>query len=272
MAKLIALLTDFGNNDIYVGVMKAVMKSITPDAEFIDIAHTITPQAVQEGAIALKNSFHYFPQGTVFLVVVDPGVGSARRPIIVEADGYCFIAPDNGILTYTLANMTHIHAYELANSDYQLTQISNTFHGRDIFAPAAAYAARGDVKLQSFGAKIEQLQSLPQPKLIVRENVITGEVIHIDHFGNIITSITPLEWVDSEMLLLADEKTILAQNTMIQIGKTSIQGISQAYHEVGIGDLLIQVDSNGALEIAANQGNAAKKLAIELGNKIELRL
>jgi S-adenosyl-L-methionine hydrolase (adenosine-forming) len=272
MAKLIALLTDFGINDIYVGVMKAVMKSIMPDAEFIDITHAITPQSVQEGAIALKNSFHYFPQGTVFLVVVDPGVGSTRRPIIVEADGYRFIAPDNGILTYTLADMTNIQAYELGNPDYQLKQISNTFHGRDIFAPAAAYATRSDVELQSFGTKIEQLQTLPQPKLVIKENVITGEVIHIDHFGNIITSIAPLKWVDSETLLLANEKTILAQDVTIYIRKTSIQGISHAYHEVGVGELLVQVDSNGALEIAANQGNATKKLAIELGSKVELRL
>ena len=270
MSKLIALLTDFGTDDIYFGVMKAVMKKITPDAEFIDITHAITPQSVQEGALALKNSYHYFPQGTIFLVVVDPGVGSSRRPIVVEAGGYRFIAPDNGVLSYTLANMDNVQAYELSNPDYRLTHISNTFHGRDIFAPAAAYAARDDIELHTFGARVEQLQMLPQPHLEITENRISGEVVHIDHFGNIITSIAPLRWTDTNTLLLNDTYTHSANHVTIRIGNTTIQGIKHAYHEVPIGALLVQIDSNGALEIAVNQGNAAKMLGIEIGNRVEL--
>jgi S-adenosyl-L-methionine hydrolase (adenosine-forming) len=270
MAKLIALLTDFGTDDIYVGVMKGVMKTLTPDAEFIDITHAITPQSIQEGALALKNSYHYFPNGTVFLVVVDPGVGSSRRPVVVEAGGYRFVAPDNGILSYTLANMNDVRAYELSNPDYRLKQISNTFHGRDIFAPAAAYAARGDIELHEFGAKIEQLQTLPQPRLEVKENHIFGEVVHIDHFGNVITSIAPLKWVDAKTLMLNDTYRLSANDVTIQFGNITIQGISHAYHEVQTGALLVQIDSNGALEIAVNQGNAAKMLGIEIGNRVEL--
>src|SRR5262245_43284438 len=136
MPGLIALLTDFGTDDIYVGVMKGVMKSIAPDVDFVDITHAITPQSIQEGALALKNSYRYFPQGTIFLVVVDPGVGSTRRPIVVEAGDYYFVAPDNGVLSYTLAELsvTNVQAFELSNPVYRLQNISNTFHGRDVFA------------------------------------------------------------------------------------------------------------------------------------------
>src|SRR5688500_2938100 len=148
MSRLIALLTDFGTEDIYVGVMKGVMKSIAPDAEFIDITHAITPQSIQEGALALKNSYHYFPQGTIFLVIVDPGVGSTRRPIVVTAGGYTFVAPDNGVLSYMLVELitiSDVQAFNLAHPSYRLQNISNTFHGRDVFAPAAAHLASGKV-------------------------------------------------------------------------------------------------------------------------------
>lgn len=272
MSKLIALLTDFGTHDIYVGVMKGVMKKIAPDAEFIDITHEISPQSVQEGALALKNSYRYFPPETVFLVVVDPGVGSMRRPIIVEADDYRFIAPDNGVLSYALAGLQHIQAYELSNPNYRLANLSNTFHGRDIFAPAAAYATHTELELASFGATVPDLVQLPQPHMEISEKRIIGEVVHIDHFGNIITSIAPLKWVDDDTLLLANEITITAQDVSITIGSTILKGISHAYHEVKIGKLLVQIDSNGALEIAINQGNAAKKLATIAGNRLELIL
>jgi S-adenosyl-L-methionine hydrolase (adenosine-forming) len=272
MPSLIALLTDFGTHDIYVGVMKGVMKTITPAVELLDITHAITPQAIQEGALALQHSYHYFPRGTIFLVVVDPGVGSTRRPIVATAGGYHFVAPDNGVLSYALAELDSIQAFELTNPDYRLQRISNTFHGRDIFAPAAAYLAGGTVELQSFGVKIDKLQLLPPPHLTINTQQITGEVVHIDHFGNIITSIAPLKWFAAETLLLADKQGISAKNVTIHIADTTIHGIAHAYHEAARGQLLVQIDSNGALEIAINHGNAAQLLGVELGNKVQLIL
>jgi S-adenosylmethionine hydrolase len=270
MSRLIALLTDFGTDDIYVGVMKGVMKSIAPDAEFIDITHAITPQSIQEGALALKNSYYYFPKGTIFLVIVDPGVGSTRRPIVVEANDYTFVAPDNGVLSYTLAELENIQAFELSNPAYRLQNISNTFHGRDVFAPAAAHVASGKVELSEFGAQVTDLKLLPQPKLTINGQQISGEVVHIDHFGNIITSIAPLEWLDRGTLVLDKKHTLSAKNVMLAIADMTLYWIASAYHEVAVGELMAQIDSNGALEIAVNQGNAAQRLGVKIGNPVEL--
>jgi S-adenosyl-L-methionine hydrolase (adenosine-forming) len=270
MSRLIALLTDFGTNDIYVSVMKGVMKSIAPDVEFIDITHAITPQSIQEGALALKNAYHYFPQGTIFLVIVDPGVGSTRRPIVVEAGGYIFVAPDNGVLSYTLAELDILQAFELSNPAYHLQHISNTFHGRDVFAPAAAHLASGNAELSSFGANITDLKLFPKPKLTIIGQSISGEVVHIDHFGNIITSIAPLKWMDAETILLQEKHPIPAKNVTLKITDKTLYWIAHAYHEVAVGEFMAQIDSNGALEIAVNQGNAAQRLGAKIGNPVEL--
>ncbi|PJF20688.1 MAG: hypothetical protein CUN56_14900, partial [Phototrophicales bacterium] len=145
MTKVVALLTDFGLEDIYVGVMKGVIASIAPDVQIVDITHSIRPQNVREGAFALMNSYHYFPPGTTFCVVVDPGVGSKRLPIAVKTADYQFIAPDNGVLSYTLSRIgADYEIVTLENPAYQRDHVSHTFHGRDIFSPAAAYIARGD--------------------------------------------------------------------------------------------------------------------------------
>lgn len=279
MGKLIALLTDFGTEDIYVGVMKAVMKKILPDAEFIDISHAITPQNIREGALALQNSFHYFPKGTVFLVVVDPAVGSSRNPILVESEDYCFIAPDNGVLSYALKGMPY-QAQLLENLDYKLAKSSFTFHGRDVFAPAAAYAALGK---RDFGESLADIVQLPQAAFKVsgglKESegaIIEGEIIHIDHFGNLISSIGRLYWQDEKLRIqhrdVSEYFAFTAANAQVEIGNLRLNGIEKAYFQVAVGDLLAQVDSNGYLEVAVNQGNAAKRLGLGLGSKIRLNL
>jgi len=273
--KTIALLTDFGQQDIYVGVMKAVMRAVCPSAEFIDLTHAIPPQSVRGGAIALRNSYSYCPPGTVFLVIVDPGVGSARRPIAVQAGGYTFVAPDNGVLSYALAEIGGKQAaVVLENEAYRRQAVSATFHGRDVFAPAAAYLARGDVALEQMGQMTQELAELPLPTLQVEGPRISGEVTHIDHFGNIITSIGELRWVDEGRLVIHIEQQLsarlVAENATVRIGDETIYGILRAYHEIGRGGLMAQVDSNGYLEIAVNQGDAAHRLKVTIGDPLEL--
>lgn len=273
--KTIALITDFGLNDIYVGVMKGIMHSICPEANFIDISHSIAPQSVREGALALLHSYHYFAPGTIFLVIVDPGVGSTRRPIAVKTQEYTFIAPDNGILSYALAELEQIdEAVTLENRAYHLSRVSDTFHGRDVFAPVTAHIARG-VPLTDFGAPVNDLFMLPRPQFHMKERYLRGEVVHVDHFGNIITSIGRLKRVDAHRVLLeplfsVDQVMIPVDHVTIKVHSDIVYGISRAYYEGARGSLMAQIDSNGYLEIAVNQGSAAARLDAIIGDIVEL--
>jgi hypothetical protein len=279
MSGLIAMLTDFGRQDIYVGVMKGVMLSIFPDARFIDITHEIQPQNVRQGAFALLNSYRYFPKGTIFLVVVDPGVGTARKPIMVETDDCTFVAPDNGVLSYVLHESAAYRVYELTDETYRLSQTSATFHGRDIFAPAAAHLA-GGVLPSTMGVVLEQPFMLPLPAFAVQGRQVSGEVVHIDHFGNVITSIGELRWGKEGRLSLyprlgaagVPSMPIHAAEVIVQIGGQRVMGIVPTYDEVARGDLLALVGSNGYLEAAVNQGNAAARLDVRIGDPVEVHL
>lgn len=273
----IALLTDFGLRDSYVGVMKAVMRGICPTADFIDIAHAIQPQNVREGALTLMGAYQYFPRGTVFLVVVDPGVGSTRRPIAVEADGYYFIAPDNGVLSYALSGVEITCIVELANATYRLPVVSQTFHGRDIFAPAAAHLAAG-VDINQLGPALDKINVLPTPVLSITEERIAGEVIHMDHFGNVVTSIGGWMWLDEQRLRLeprfGDTMSvceILANRLEVVINQQRICGAVRTYSAAGPGDLLALIGSSGFLELAVNQGNGALALGAKIGDPVEVR-
>ncbi len=280
MTKIAAILTDFGTEDSYVATMKAVMLTIAADLKIVDITHAIQPQNIREGAFALMNSYRYFPEGTVFCVVVDPGVGSARKPIAVRCAGYHFVAPDNGLLSYSLDKLAAAYqAVSLDNPAYHLPRASHTFHGRDIFAPAAARLARDPACLKDMGQKLERILSLPKPQLSCTRQGVIGEVMRIDHFGNIITSIGRLRRVDDDELSLdalwhAGSPTLrlFAASAIVTIHSHSIHGISRAYHEAPLGAALALIDSNGFLEIGANQGNAADLLDVEQGDKVMLRL
>ncbi|NJL58241.1 SAM-dependent chlorinase/fluorinase, partial [bacterium] len=206
MKTTIALLTDFGLNDVYVGVMKGVIAGINPQARLLDITHAIPPQDVRQGALSLLDAYPYFPAGTIFLVVIDPGVGTARQPIAVQAGGYRFVAPDNGVLSYALATFDTLQVAALNNPDYRLPNVSQTFHGRDIFAPAAAHLAAG-VPLALMGDALPDITRLPRPQLTVEGGHITGEVVHIDRFGNVITSIQRLTWQGNDRLTLNAHST-----------------------------------------------------------------
>ena len=274
---MIALLTDFGLTDIYVGVMKGVMRTIHPQAEFVDITHDIQPQNVRQAGFALLNSYRYFPDETVFLVVVDPGVGSSRKPIAVQTGGCLFVAPDNGVLSFVLHEMRDAAIVELNNPTYQLATVSSTFHGRDIFAPAAAHLSKG-VALRALGTPLLDAAMLPEPILEVNGERISGEVMHIDRFGNVTTSIGSLRWQSPERLMLnarfGDYGSIAvpSQEAMITIGGQAIASIRPTFAEVDRGEVLALVESSGYLEIAHNQGNCAERLHESIGDPVELQI
>lgn len=274
----IALLTDFGIEDIYIGVMKGIMRKIAPDSEIIDITHGVRPQSVREGALSLLNSYKYFPENTIFVAVIDPGVGSERKPIAVRAGDYYFIAPDNGLLSYVLAGFDQFQVVDISNPKYQLSDVSSTFHGRDIFAPAAAHLAAG-VDLSELGERVEKLFQLPQPKLDIVEKEVRGEIIHIDHFGNLMTSIGHLRWIEEEKLTLEprfsvwhEPVPIPALAAQVLVHGQTLYAIRHAFHESRRGDLMVQVDSNGYLEIAVNLGNAAERLDAMVGDEVVLKI
>ena len=280
MTQVIALLTDFGQEDIYVGTMKAMMLNICPTAQIVDITHAIQPQNVREGAFALLNSYRYFPSGTVFCVVIDPGVGSDRLAIAVESPPYLFVGPDNGVLSYALAHLADDYeAVKLENPTYQAESISHSFHGRDIFAPAAAHLAQQPERFTSLGGELETIDCFPMPELSFARQRLIGEVMHIDHFGNIITSIGAFHWTGDEALRLSavwsqaiPPLELAAREANITIHSHTVHGISHAYYEVAPGEILAQIDSNGFLEIGANQDDAADRLDVQLGDKVMLRL
>lgn len=274
---MIALLTDFGLSDIYVGVMKGVMRAIDPQAQFVDLTHDIQPQNVRQAAFALLNSYRYFPDDTVFLVVVDPGVGSSRKPIAVQAGKHLFVAPDNGVLSYVLQEMSDAAIVELNNPTYQLATVSSTFHGRDIFAPAAAHLSKG-VALRALGTPLLDAVMLPEPRLEVIDGKVSGEVMHIDRFGNVTTSIGSLRWITPERLMLnarfGEYASLVfpADGVTIKVGDHTIASVRATFAEVERGQDLAIVESSGYLEIAVNQGNCAAQFNVSIGDPVELQV
>jgi S-adenosyl-L-methionine hydrolase (adenosine-forming) len=278
MTTTIALLTDFGDGDVYVGVMRGVITGITPQANLVDITHQVEPQHVRQAAFFLMNAYSYFPAGTVFLVIIDPGVGSARLPVVVQAGDYTFIAPDNGVLSYALQLIGDHNAYVLENSDYRLENISQTFHGRDVFSPAAAHIAAG-VSASAMGPQVETLVQLPLPMIDARRGRLTGEILHVDRFGNIITSIGHLHWLTKARLRFQSafttelpELPVSAVDAVTVIGDQRIMGVCGSYSESIRGELLALVGSSGYLEIAVNQGSAAERLEVSVGDLVDLEV
>lgn len=261
-----------------MGVMKAVMLGINPAAQFIDLTHEIRPQNVRQAALVLLNTYRYGPPGTVFLTVVDPGVGGARKPIAVRAGDYSFVAPDNGLLSYVLDELPEKHIVELTNSAHRLPTVSHTFHGRDVFAPAAAHLAAG-VPLESLGTIQANYAKQMLPMTNVTEKAIIGQVLYSDHFGNLITSIGTFEWMDDEQLQLTPRfkknlapVIIQADQVTITAGSVILKGIHRTYSTGKLGEPLALVDSNGFLEIAINQGHAANRLNIPITTQVIIQI
>jgi S-adenosyl-L-methionine hydrolase (adenosine-forming) len=260
---IITLTTDFGINDHYVGTMKGVILEIVPDAAIIDICHSVQAFDVLDAALTISQAYSYFPTGTVHLVVVDPGVGSARRPIIASSDGFHFVAPDNGVLSLVYAREPRMHVRHITSEHYFRQPLSNTFHARDIFAPVAAYLAK-QVDTIKFGEEIEDFVrfNAPKPKM-AEPNRMRGVVLKVDRFGNLITNITP---EDAPMLFAADSAC------KIMVGAHEVAGLRNAYAEGGPGELFGILGSMGFLEIAVNRGAAAQIAGASKGTEVSIIL
>jgi len=286
---VMTLLTDFGNQDAYVGVMKGVITGINPLANIIDICHNIPPQDVFNAAYLLYTSYKYFPKKTIHVAVVDPGVGSRRDIVCVETKDYFFLVPDNGLLSFIVQEEKPKVIVRLANDRYFLPSPSNTFHGRDVFAPAAAYLSLG-VKLRQLGIKIDQLEQLEIPKPVPKKaGQVEGQIIYIDRFGNIITNITRehlMQHDHSQSLFKTQMKEITLTISLpsqggdeggvkinlkcleTTIGKKKIVGLCKTYTDAKPGEPLVLFGSAGFLEVSVNQGNAQKYFKADKGSKI----
>ena len=266
---IVALLGDFGTTDPYVGVMKGVVLSICPTAQIVDVCHEVPPQDVLAGALMLQAAYRYFPQETVFIAVVDPGVGSARRAIAAHADGRIFVCPDNGLLSGVRKRGPGAHgltskpwhtaieaAVELTERKYWLPRVSQTFHGRDIFAPVAAHIAAG-VPLDALGPPAREIVTIPLSDAIRRPDGWEAHIIYIDRFGNAVTDLR------EDALVGVD-----ARGIRLSVAGRSIEGLSQSYADVPEGELVALVGSWGYLEIAVRNGSAAERLRLASGDII----
>lgn len=266
--KFITLLTDFGLSDAYVGVMKGVVASINPDARVIDLCHDIAPQDVRGAAFLLAAAYNYFPPGTIHVAVVDPTVGSARAALCVQAGDFFFIGPDNGVISTACYRAGRPKIFRLENEDYFLENPSRTFHGRDIFAPAAAHLAAG-APIESMGRRVRSMKRIQLPRPTVRrgpgrhDTCIRGEVVHVDRFGNLITNIKP------DTLQKAFPRRKRSALTVV-CGEHSIYGLSETYREVAPGQPLALVGSYGLIEISLRDGDAAASLGLVRGRKIKI--
>lgn len=254
--RIITLTTDFGLCDWFVGTMKGVILSIAPQSTIVDINHNIPQGDIKAAAFSLLSSFRYFPENTIHVVVVDPGVGSKRKAIVVKTKRYWFVAPNNGVLSYALNTHEIVDIWQIENDQLTLKRTGNTFHGRDVFAPIAAYIAIG-IEPTQIGKKLKGLVKIRLPVPEISENKIDGEIIYIDHFGNAITNI-PFK-KESDFLGC----TVIAGNRII--GK-----VHNFYAAVDKGMPLAVPGSTGFVELAVRDGDISKKYNLKIGTKVEL--
>jgi len=261
---IITLTTDFGTNDHFVGAVKGVILEIVPEAAIVDISHAVQAFDVLDGAIAISQTYSLFATGTIHMVVVDPGVGTTRRPIIASSDGYHFVAPDNGVLSMVYAREERIHVRHVTSQHYFRQPISNTFHARDVFAPVAAYLAKL-VDSHKFGDEIEDYVrfAAPKPKP-AGDNRLRAIVLKVDRFGNLITNVLP-----------EDVPNIFAAKPTpfkIVIGNKEVTEIRKAYAEGGPGEVFGIIGSMGYLEIVANRAPAAQITGAGKGSEVSIYL
>jgi len=253
---IITLLTDFGTDDTYVGMMKGVIAAINPEANVIDLTHAIEPQDVVGAAFALGSAFAYFPEGAVHVAVVDPGVGSARKIVCMKTARHLFLAPDNGLLTLVAQRETPTLLVEVTERRYFLPQVSRTFHGRDVFAPVAARLSLG-LNPTRLGPRLRDIVRLDFPQPLAEPGGWRCQVIHVDRFGNLITN-------------LPGDKIRSHERVLIKVGRRRIHGIRHSYAEAGPGELLAVVGSSGHIEIAVNLGSAAETLRLGRGATVRV--
>lgn len=261
---VITLLTDFGTADYYIGAMKGVILKINPEVEIVDISHDVIPHDILDAAFTLVQTYRYYPTRTVHLVVVDPGVGSQRRPILATGDNHYFIAPDNGVLSFVYAQQENLSVREITAEHYFHTPVSHTFHARDVFAPAAAHLSKG-LEPYQFGEEIADFIrfQVPKPKP-VSEKAWKGMVLKVDHFGNAITNFTR-----------NDVPALFAEQTpafKLKAGEKEVSRLVRAYAEGAAGEFFVILGSSGYLEVATNRGGAARLLNLTRGAELTLEL
>lgn len=262
---LIVFTSDYGLYDSYVGIMKGVILKLSPQAEIIDLTNEIQPQNIKQAAFVLHTAVPYFPEGTIFLTIVDPGVGTDRKAIAFKGGNQIFIAPDNGLLSYIINDVPFNGIFSLTNEKFHLNSVSQTFHGRDIFAPVAAHIANG-VNLNEMGQRIspDTLVKLPNPQCFHdAQGMWHGEILHIDRFGDIITS------------LKAETLGILNLNTKkrdtawaVETSGIKINNLSSTFGDVKSHQFVAYIGSSGYIEIGFRDGNAAKQAEIEIGQNV----
>ncbi len=259
-AKIVTLTSDFGLKDPYVAEMKAVILSICPNTVIIDITHEIAKFNIRMGAFVLSSAMPYFPDGTVHVAVVDPGVGTVRRSIVIKTKRGFLVGPDNGLLVLAAQKQNIESVHELTNIRLMMPEVSNTFHGRDVYAPAAAHLLKG-IKPAEFGPEISKAAEAEFAKVTHKNDTLIGEVLHVDGFGNIITNISSYE---AEHILFKR-----ALNVELTSRKLKLE-FCKTYGETKPREPLALIGSHGFLEISINQGNAAEKFKIKGGDAIRV--
>jgi hypothetical protein len=259
-APILTLTTDFGLSDHYVGAMKGVILGICPRAQLVDISHQVTPFEIAEGAYLIAQAYRYFPRKTVHLVVVDPGVGSARRPILMEAAGQYFVAPDNGVLSMVFSREKH-KIRLISNERLFLKPVSRTFHGRDIFAPVAAHLAAGVAPARIGKLISDYLRPGFEKPQRTGKHTWSGRILKIDHFGNIVTNFHLEDFADLER-----------RDFCMAIGAVATGLLLRTYAECAAGELFAIAGSSGYLEVSVNQGSAAARIGCQTGASVELTL
>jgi S-adenosylmethionine hydrolase len=259
---IITLLTDFGWGDGYIGAIKGVILSINPDCHIIDLAHEVTPHDVMRAALVLEQTYPFFPSGTIHVVVVDPGVGGPRRSLVLETGDHRFVGPDNGCFTFVLKRQKEIKAYELTEEQFHLPRVSNTFHGRDIFAPVAAHLSTG-VPPAAMGPPIAiaDLTSLAIPDPVSEGETLQGEVIGVDSFGNLVTNIS-----QERLGAFAPDGSVV-----IEIGEERIKGLKSSYGEGTAGEVIALWGSGGLLEISLKEQSLHRERGWGRGEHVLIR-
>ncbi len=262
--KFISLLTDFGVRDGYVGVMKGVIYGIAPDVQIADITHTISPQNVMEGALALGRAAPFFPEGTVHVAVVDPGVGTTRHPIAARLGRYSYVGPDNGLFTVVLQRAEKygeaVKLVRLDRRSYWLPEVSNVFHGRDIFAPVGAHLANG-VALEELGSPVDDIVRLEMPVVEITPNGLRGQVISVDNFGNLVTNIHRSDLPPAEF-----------DHLVVSIAGAQIQGMVRTFGSRPTGELIALFGTANDLIVSVVNGSAAERLGASTGEPVEVRM
>jgi len=257
---IVTLTTDFGTTDHFAAVMKGVILGICPSATLIDISHEIQPFEITEGAFVISQAYRFFPKKTIHVVVVDPGVGTTRRPLLMEAGGQYFIGPDNGVFSMVFTREKH-KVREITSESFFLKPVSQTFHGRDVFAPVAAHLAKGATPAQFGKPVIDYLRMNLEHPPRTGKRTWTGLILKIDRFGNLITNLHSDEFPDIHLRAFE-----------MQVGVQKVSRITRTFADAGLGEVFILVGSSGYLEVVANQASAARLLGCGTGAPVELSI